>query len=99
MSAVTFPMQTTPACTRRLGGFKIRVGEPFIIASREENPDEGKFCHPYLWKSSDTLFLNWNFDQDIADGRMPDRANGRLSRDGGIAQGQGLLERRIARKY
>ena len=46
MSTVDYPMQTMPAATRRLGGFKIRVGEPFIIASREENPVEGKFCHP-----------------------------------------------------
>ena len=83
MSTVDYPMQTMPAATRRLGGFKIRVGDPFIIASREENPDEGKFCHPYLWWSRDTLFLNWNFDQDMTDGRVADRPNGRLSRDGG----------------
>ncbi len=83
MSTVEFPMQTTRAATRRLGGFRIRIGEPFIIASREQYPDEGKFCHPYLWWSRDALFLNWNFDRDMLDGRAADRPNGRLSRDGG----------------
>ncbi len=83
MSTIDHPMQTTPAATRRLGGFSIRIGDPFVIASREENPDEGKFCHPSFWKSNGTLFLNWNFDRDILDGRGPDRPNGRMSRDGG----------------
>ncbi len=83
MATVEFPMQTTPAATRRLGGFRIRIGEPFIIASREESPDEGSHVHPMLWKSNDTLFLNWNMDQDINDPVLPDRPNGRLSRDGG----------------
>ncbi len=83
MSTVDYPMQTMPAATRRLGGFNVRIGEPFIISSREENPHEGTHSHPGLWKSSDTLFLNWNIDRDTIDPRIPDRPNGRLSRDGG----------------
>ena len=83
MSIAEIPMQTTPAVARRLGGFKIRIGEPFVIASREESPDEGSLVHPMLWKSNDTLFLNWNIDRDILDSLLPDRPTGRLSRDGG----------------
>ena len=83
MSFAEIPMHTTPAATRRLDGFKIRIGEPFVIAGREEGLDEGSHIHPMLWKSSDTLFLNWNIDQDILDALLPDRPTGRLSRDGG----------------
>lgn len=77
------PMRTMPPATRRLGGFSISLGEPFVIASREQDPDEGTFVHPQLWWTNETLMLNWSFDRDMHDGRIPDKPNGRTSVDGG----------------
>jgi hypothetical protein len=79
----TIPMQTALPTKLRLGGLSVRTGPPFVIACREDDPDEGTFVYPQLWGPRDALFLNWHFDRDMLDRRLPDKPNGRLSRDGG----------------
>lgn len=82
-STETIAMATTPAARRRLRNFTIQLGEPFIIASREDDPDGGTFVYPRLWRGGDAIFVNWHFDRDVLDGRLPTRPHGRVSRDGG----------------
>jgi hypothetical protein len=76
-------MQTMPGTTCRLGRHTIDIGEPQVIASREDNPDGGTFVYPRAFRTDGTLFLNWHFDRDVLDPALPDEPNGRMSRDGG----------------
>jgi hypothetical protein len=79
-----YPMQTAPASACRLGDWQIGIGDPFIIASREQDPGDGTFVFPVLRNLNGVLFLNWHHDWDVLDGAMPNKPSGRLSRDGGI---------------
>ena len=80
---IEYPMQVAPASTCRLGDWRIGIGDSFIIASREQDPADGKFVFPELRNLNGTLFLNWHHDWDVLDGALPDKPSGRLSRDGG----------------
>jgi len=78
----SIPMQSAPPMKRRLGDYVVSTGEAFILASREDDPDEGKFVHPRFWRSDTALYINWKFDQDMLDPYLPNVPNGRYSTDG-----------------
>lgn len=78
-------MQTTPAADLQVGDVSVKIGEAFVIAGKDESPQEGAFVFPSLYRFGDTLFVNWQFDRDILDPAQPAAPNGRLSRDGGIS--------------
>lgn len=76
-------MNVAPARTCRMGDRQIEIGDPFIIASREQDSADGMFVFPVLRNLNGTLFLNWHHDWDVLDGALADKPSGRLSRDGG----------------
>jgi hypothetical protein len=83
MTAAPPSMLAAPPATRRIGAFRVDLGEAFIIASREDDPEGGTFVYPRLWQSDDAVYVNWHFDRDMLDRILPTVANGRVSRDGG----------------
>lgn len=77
-------VQTTPGRTITCPDVTIEIGEPFIIASKDESHDEGEFVTPQLYNFNGNIFVNWSFTYDgNLDRNFPCKANGRISRDGG----------------
>jgi len=68
---------------RRIGGYYVRFGEPFVIAAKDDDPDGGTYVYPRLWQSDDAIFVKWHFDRDMLDPVLPDHPHGRMSVDGG----------------
>ncbi len=78
------PVLASEAATRDGPGVKVTIGPPQIVAARDDAPDEGTFVGPRLQRLGDDIYLNWKFDRDVLDPTLPDRPNGRTSRDGGL---------------
>src|SRR5690349_17648224 len=83
LTTTPITMATAPATTLRLGQFTMHTGEPFIVATREKDPDGGTFAYPQVWGTRAAWFVNWHFDWDVADPMLPDKPHGRVSYDGG----------------
>lgn len=77
------PVQAAPSMQRRAGEFDIEIGEPFVIAAKDESPGEGHLVTPFLYDLNGVLRLSWSFDRDVLDRALPDRPYGRFSFDGG----------------
>lgn len=46
MNYKEYPIQPAPSAERSIGGCRIRIGEPFVIAAKDDSPDEGHFVTP-----------------------------------------------------
>ncbi len=77
-------IQSWPAKNYDKADVQINIGEPFIIASKDDSQEEGYFVTPFAYNLGGILYVNWSFDRDVMDRNMPDKPNGRISFDGGI---------------
>jgi len=77
------PVFASEAAVRKAAGVTVDIGPAEIAAARDDSPDEGTFVAPRLRRFGGDVYLNWSFDWDVVDADLPDRPNGRVSRDGG----------------
>lgn len=80
-----YSMMTSPLTSMRVGPLRLTISEPFIIASRDRSTVDGTLVYPRLWRADDVHHIEWHFDRDRIDARLPlpGQPHGRMSVDGG----------------
>lgn len=65
-------VQSSPSKKVEKEGIEIDIGEPFIIAAKDDSPGEGNFTAPTIYNFGGVLYVNWSFDWDVVDANLPD---------------------------